>query len=95
MLISEEQEAEMKIRLNAVAHLCESRAKVGHPPPSAAPYLLNVGSTALTLSGTLYYNPAFWQNASDFIGGLMPGPAPASYAGAAGELVGRYWDDIW
>jgi hypothetical protein len=35
VLINDEQEAEMKIRLTAVAHLCESGAKVGHLPKPA------------------------------------------------------------
>ena len=54
-----------------------------------------VGPYAPKVAQTLYYSPAFWDNASYFIEGLTPGPAPAAYATAAGEIVSYYWDEIW
>lgn len=64
--------------------------------PSAAPFATEFGSTMLTSSGTIFYNPEFWQAGSDFLEGAMPvGLAPATYAAGAGQVAGYYWDNFW
>jgi RHS repeat-associated protein len=58
---------------------------------SVTPYVTAIAPAVTTLSITIWYSPTSWQIASDFIQGVTPGgPVPASYAAAAGEVVGYY-----